>query len=174
MKALENRQIDSKREMDILDALQDIRARNARNERVGQSVDLLERIGLEEVETEEDRQRKLEEEEDEELVRQVFSKIPIAGSSALPSHTSSSSPTSSGNPDDPSVTSITTSVPQMTVKRKADGQEPDLHALLPESTRVLISSKASLAPAAKKAKTGTKNSLGIKIVKGKGKAPIKT
>ncbi|THH05434.1 hypothetical protein EW146_g9903, partial [Bondarzewia mesenterica] len=35
MKALENRTTDSKREMDILDALQDIRARNARNERVG-------------------------------------------------------------------------------------------------------------------------------------------
>jgi len=39
MKALENRTVDSKREMDILDALQDIRARNARNERVGQSTD---------------------------------------------------------------------------------------------------------------------------------------
>jgi Saf4/Yju2 protein len=35
MKALENRTTDSKREMDILDALQDIRSRNARNERIG-------------------------------------------------------------------------------------------------------------------------------------------
>src|SRR3954453_13718878 len=34
MKALENRTVDSKREMDILDALQDIRARNSRNERL--------------------------------------------------------------------------------------------------------------------------------------------
>jgi hypothetical protein len=35
MKVLEHRTQDSKRETDILDALQDIRARNARNERVG-------------------------------------------------------------------------------------------------------------------------------------------
>ena len=75
MKALENRTVDSKREMDILDALQDIRARNARNERVGQSVDLLERIGMEEIETEEDRERQLAEEEDEKLVREVFAQV---------------------------------------------------------------------------------------------------
>ena len=57
MKALENRTVDSKREMDILDALQDIRARNARNERVGQDVDLEARITPQEVETEEDMER---------------------------------------------------------------------------------------------------------------------
>lgn len=34
MKALENRTIDSKREMDILDALDEIRLRNARSERL--------------------------------------------------------------------------------------------------------------------------------------------
>lgn len=72
MKALENRTVDSKREMDVLDALQDIRARNARNERVGHSVDLLANIGIEELENEEDRERKRLEEEDEKLVREVF------------------------------------------------------------------------------------------------------
>ncbi|PBL03002.1 hypothetical protein ARMGADRAFT_1110718 [Armillaria gallica] len=40
-KALENRITDSKREMDILDAPQDIRARDARNERAGNTVDVL-------------------------------------------------------------------------------------------------------------------------------------
>ncbi|KAI6036868.1 DUF572-domain-containing protein [Pisolithus microcarpus] len=65
MKALENRTIDAKREMDILDALQDIKARNARNDRAGQTIDLAARATVEEVETEEDRQRRLEEEEDE-------------------------------------------------------------------------------------------------------------
>jgi len=75
MKALENRTTDSKREMDILDALQDIRARNARNERMGHTVDLLADIGVEELENEEDTERKRLEEEDEKLVREVFSKV---------------------------------------------------------------------------------------------------
>lgn len=158
MKALENRTTDSKREMDILDALQDIRARNARNERVGSNaVDLLARITVEEIETEGDQQRKQEEAEDDELVRQVFSKVPLAAGGAS---TSASQQSASG-----------TAVPQITVKRKADGAEPDVLALLPESTKTLISSKASLlAPPAKKMKKDTK-AFGIKIVKGKAKVP---
>jgi hypothetical protein len=138
MKALENRTTDSKREMDILDALQDIRARNARNERAGHSVDLLERIGLEEVADEEDREKKRFEEEDEKLVREVFSKVSTSGSAA--------------------------SEKVVTVKRKADDMEPDLHSLLPESTRALISSKAAGLHVAKQKKT---NSLGVKLIKKK-------
>jgi hypothetical protein len=144
MKALENRTTDSKREMDILDALQDIRARNARNERAGHSVDLLERIGLEEVADEEDREKKRFEEEDEKLVREVFPKV--------------SMPSTSGPADNE------TSEKVVTVKRKADDMEPDLHSLLPESTRVLISSKAAGLHAAKQKKT---NSLGVKLIKKK-------
>lgn len=137
MKVLENRTVDSKREMDILDALQDIRARNARNERVGQSVDLLATISKEEIETEQDIQKRLQDEEDEAIVRAVFSKVPVAGSS---------------------------SEATITVKRKADNLEPDLASLLPESTKALISTKvSSSAPLAKKKKTT--NSLGIKIKK---------
>ena len=72
MKALENRTVDSKREMDVLDALQDIRARNARNERMAhRDEDLVARITAEEPETEEDRQRRLEDEEDERLEEQL-------------------------------------------------------------------------------------------------------
>jgi hypothetical protein len=73
MRALENRTTDSKREMDILDALQDIRARNARNERVGE--DKLQKLfePIEEPDEEELERRKADE-EDEALVRQVFSK----------------------------------------------------------------------------------------------------
>ena len=68
MKALENRTVDSKREMDILDALQDIRARNARNERVAQqSVDLVANITREEIETEEDQERREAEEEENSI-----------------------------------------------------------------------------------------------------------
>ena len=144
MKALENRTVDSKREMDILDALQDIRARNARNERVEQSVDLLDRIGLEEIEDEEDREKKIADEEDEKLVREVFSKVTVPG----------------GSSGDASSSTVT-------VKRKAEGEEPELRSLLPEATRELISSKAASIPVVKKRKVAT-NSLGIKIRK---KAP---
>lgn len=165
MKALENRTVDSKREMDILDALQDIRARNARNERVGQSVDLLEKIAMEEIETEEDMQKKLEEEEDERLVRQVFSKVsmPVAG------------PSGSGSPSTPTAeTGLQKEEKVITVKRKADGEEPDLHALLPEATRALIASKVAAVPVVKKRKTDLKNSLGIKIKKAPSKAAAAT
>jgi Saf4/Yju2 protein len=81
MKVLENKTVDSKREMDILDALQDIRARNARNERVGLSEGLLAKIGLEE--TEDDTERKRLEEEDERLVQEVFSKVSTSGNSVV-------------------------------------------------------------------------------------------
>ena len=59
----------------------------------------------------------------------------------------------------------------MTVKRKADGEEPDLHSLLPESTRALVTSKIT-APVVKKRKTDLKNSLGIKIKKAPAKAVV--
>ena len=56
MKVLENRTTDSKREMDLLDALHDIRSRNVRNERVGHSEDLISRVGREAVVSPEDEQ----------------------------------------------------------------------------------------------------------------------
>jgi len=157
MKALENRTVDSKREMDILDALQDIRARNARNERLGHSVDLVARIGVEEIETEEDLRRKMEAEEDEKLVRQVFSKVsmPAAG------------PSGSG-------TGLLQEEKVVTVKRKAEGDEPDLHSLLPETTRTLIASKVAAVPVVKKRKMDGKNSLGIKIKKASAKTAAAT
>lgn len=153
MKALENRQVDSKREMDILDALQDIRDRNARNERVGQAKadELIEKLGLQEIEDEEARQKRLEEEEDERLVREVFSKV-------------SSKPVVAplnGNGDDDEAS---TPPPQtITIKRKAEvlstGSQESL--VLPS----LVTAKPHL-PAVKKQKT-TANVLGIKVVKKK-------
>ncbi len=140
MKVLENRTVDSKREMDVLDALQDIRARNARNERTGHSVDLLARIKVQDIEDEEKAEQQKLEEEDEKLVQEVFSKVamPVSGSDG------------------------TTVV---TVKRKADDVEPSLSSLLPDSTRALIAS-TSLQPAAKKKKA---NTLGIKVKRAKAK-----
>lgn len=160
MKALENRTLDSKREMDILDALQDIRARNARNERVAQenSAELLDKIAHDEVEREEEQQKRLEDEEDERLVREVFSKVNAGGPSGI---ARDDSPTEDSPPPPSSVT----------VKRKADGAEPELHALLSDNAKSLLLNKPS-APIVKKRKTGLSNSLGIKVVK-KGKAPTK-
>ena len=63
MKALENRTVDPKRKMDILDALHDIRARNSRNQRVGQLLKLTYAsvcIGREVVASPKDRRPRLE------------------------------------------------------------------------------------------------------------------
>ena len=160
MKALENRTVDAKREMDILDALQDIRAKNAKYERVGQSVDLVARIRVEDLETEEDQRRREEEEEDEKLVREVFSRVsmpaPPSGQSSDSSQSQSETPTSQ----------------PVTVKRKAGDIEPEIQNLLPESTRELIKSKAAVAaPLAKKPKPDLKSKLGIKVAK-KGKVAV--
>ncbi|KAG0706347.1 DUF572-domain-containing protein [Suillus ampliporus] len=162
MKALENRTVDAKREMDILDALQDIRARNARNERVGQAADLGARLIVEEEETEEERELRLAEEEDEKLVREVFSKV------SMPAAPGSSSLATDGSGDTPTEA---TSPQLVTIKRKADDVEPDLRSLLPESTRVLLDAKSVGAPPAKKPKSDLKNKLGIKIAK-KGKVAV--
>ncbi|KAF8623973.1 hypothetical protein AX15_006127 [Amanita polypyramis BW_CC] len=145
MKVLENRTIDSKREMDILDALQDIRARNARNERVGQTIDLIAHTGKDEIESEEDAERKKLEEEDEKRVREVFSRVSVLSTTSDNDGTQSSA--------------------CMTIKRKADDEEPPLHSLLPESTRALLDTKTGVAQPAKKPRVNTKVALGIKVKK---------
>jgi len=164
MKVLENRTSDSKREMDILDALQDIRARNARNERVAanNSSELLDKIARDEVEQDEETDRRLAEEEDEMLVREVFSKVHAPGSS-IPSATRRSQ---NGEEDDVQIGPQST--PSVTLKRKADGAEPELHHLLSESAKSLLQTKS--LPLTKKKKTGPSLSLGIKVIKTKGKA----
>ncbi|KAF9122830.1 hypothetical protein BGW39_009473 [Mortierella sp. 14UC] len=71
MKALENRTQDSKREMEIMDALDEIRTRNALNERVDAADAVLDRMHG----TEEDialKQQQLEDEEDDRLAKAVF------------------------------------------------------------------------------------------------------
>ncbi|KAG0365612.1 CWC16 protein [Gamsiella multidivaricata] len=73
MKALENRTQDSKREMEIMDALDEIRTRNALNERLDADT-LLDKL----VDSEQDirlRQQQQEDEEDERLARAVFKDV---------------------------------------------------------------------------------------------------
>lgn len=177
MKALENRTTDSKREMDILDALQDIRARNARNERVG--ISDAERALDARIEIDpEDEKKRLEDEEDEKLVRQVFAKIPIATDGAGPSGSGSKpdSVNEDGSPpgDDPATPDTPgTSLPSapapstITVKRKAGDVAPDLKALLSDSHRAMVT-KPSAPPPAKKRRGDLAGLLGVKP-KGKNK-----
>jgi hypothetical protein len=171
MKALENRTVDSKREMDILDALQDIRAKNARIERVGQgqTLDLLERLGMQEIEDEEDMRKRLEEEEDERLVREVFSKVP--GPSKLDTLSVELPPNNSPEPESAVDTAATSTPPSplrtVTIKRKADGIEPEIGTLVANngnSARPV--SVKPMQPPAKKKKLAA-NSLGIKVIKKK-------
>ncbi|PVG04563.1 DUF572-domain-containing protein [Serendipita vermifera] len=140
MKALENRAVDSKREMEILDALQDIRARNSRMERVDDKAIeemLARRLNEETLELdEEELQKKIWDEEDEKEVRRVFSKIDDDGAGG-----------------------------RVILKRKADGEAPDVKSLLSDSTKAILDTKATQPPPSKKPKTALANSLGIKTAK---------
>jgi hypothetical protein len=157
MKALENRTVDSKREMDILDALQDIRARNARNERIhrtGEVSDLLQPSPPEAL-TEEEIERRRAEDEDEELVRQVFSRVdgPSSSSSLLQGD---------GDAGDGKKPII--------VKRKAELLEDD-----DAESKASTSNLSRLTPQvqiSKKRKSDLAKSLGIKVSKGKGPAKV--
>ncbi|KAK0539821.1 Pre-mRNA-splicing factor cwf16 [Tilletia horrida] len=84
MKALEARTLESKREMEVLDALQDIQTRNARNERADTDA-ILARLhsgkGKGKMLDPEEEERRRAEEEDEVLVRKYFSRaedVPLA------------------------------------------------------------------------------------------------
>jgi len=169
MKVLENRTHDSKREMDILDALQDIRARNARNERVaaGGSAELLDKLARQEEEDEEEREKRLADEEDERLVREVFSKVRTAGvgsSSSMPVEDEDSA--DEKEQEEPA--------PTVTIKRKAEGEAPDLRQLLAETEEksAPVTKPVLPVPSFKKQKMDLTKSLGIKLKKGKGKAPV--
>ncbi|DAZ99106.1 TPA: hypothetical protein N0F65_008411 [Lagenidium giganteum] len=70
MKALENRTLDSKREMDILDALDEIKAINQRHAKVDTDALLHNITHKNQAEAEEEAKKQLE--EDQELVRRVF------------------------------------------------------------------------------------------------------
>lgn len=160
MKQLEERTLDSRREMEIMDALQDIRTRNARLERVdadavlaklhdrpnGPSGSLASSSAIEGQE-----QAQAAEEEDEALVRKYFGK-------AL---------------DGPSL-SANGSASGVTVKRKLlddHEAEPDVHTLLAlkaasqpgvalTHTSASTTPSASAAPAAKKKKNAP-NAFGL-------------
>eukprot|EP01113_Clastostelium_recurvatum_P017468 TRINITY_DN2049_c0_g1_i2.p1 TRINITY_DN2049_c0_g1~~TRINITY_DN2049_c0_g1_i2.p1 ORF type:complete len:304 (+),score=74.69 TRINITY_DN2049_c0_g1_i2:186-1097(+) len=80
MKALENRTVDNRLEMDILDALDEIRSINARTSKV--TPEQLEKI----INEAEERQRKKDDEEDEAITRAAFMKGEPEGDDPYESH----------------------------------------------------------------------------------------
>lgn len=74
MKALENKTFDSKREIDIMDALDDVRLLNAAHEKVDLD-SLLQSISKKKTsdELEAEVTKKKEQDEDEEIIREIFS-----------------------------------------------------------------------------------------------------
>ncbi|GAA6046857.1 hypothetical protein JCM3770_005678 [Rhodotorula araucariae] len=187
MAALENKAIDSKREMDILDALQSIKSRNARLERAGKgdSERILEHIsshaevgdsGLERKLTEYEERQRREEEEDEEEVRRVFGRAYLDGVPDIeldggPSESSGSEPTTPRDGEDLPVASGSGSTPvppkpaATTVKRKLDAVEPTAASLLSAESKAIVGkSFGTMAPPKKKkASNALANKLGIKI-----------
>ncbi|WFD42239.1 Pre-mRNA-splicing factor cwf16 [Malassezia psittaci] len=87
MKALEQRTIESQREMEIMDALQDIRTRNARHERVDPDA-VIQGLATgkrrSELETTRGEKQDTDADEDEALVQKYFGKRSKKGSSQLP------------------------------------------------------------------------------------------
>jgi len=161
MKVLENRTQDSKREMEILDALQDLRARNARLERVAAGDGAIDALGGRDDEEldEEALRKKAEEEEDEEIIRRVFSKVPGPSTSSIGGTLEVAS---TRKPDGDEASSNTTpSIPSssITIKRKADFLEPQLDDTIESAVKAVM---PKAPPPAKKKKSEMLSALGIK------------
>ncbi|TIA89459.1 hypothetical protein E3P99_02067 [Wallemia hederae] len=143
MKQLEQRTLESKREMEIMDALSDIRTRNAKNERVDVH-DVLSKVGKRSTqELNEEDVRKIElEQQDEDEVAKVFGKI------------KRSAGTDQDNDEEES---------HISVKRKLD--EPTLESLLSDKARQCLKPATTpAAPAAAPAQKKKKESkLGVKL-----------
>jgi hypothetical protein len=141
MKALERRQNEAKREMEVMDALQDIRTRNARLDRVDADA-VLQRVA------EKGKERMLEEEqkaaiEDEELVKRYFGRDlaarPASASAdhiETPARSSNDSPHTSEDIDAASAgPAVKRARRRSSVDTLDDEREPDVASLLSEGAR---------------------------------------
>ncbi|CAD6985619.1 unnamed protein product [Tilletia controversa] len=172
MKALEARTRESKREMEVLDALQDIQSRNARNERADTNA-ILDRLAKgkgraeEDVLDPEEEERRRLEEEDEVLVRKFFSRaedVPLGNDDEedVLGEGLVGAATQAGPEDDdaseharqistPATASTSkgkeraggSSSSGLTVKRAISEVEPEITSLLSEKARALLSSSSS-------------------------------
>lgn len=171
MKALEQRTIESQREMEILDALQDIRTRNARHERVDPDA-VLQSVALgkrkHDAPANEGHAPTQEEEEDEALVQKYFGKrhapntteaAPKAASNEAPADPSAEVPNNPPRtaPTDPPPTHVAPPTPAMSTApapptsppSKSPHAVPDAASLLSETSRAQIQSLAKPAAAPK-------------------------
>lgn len=154
MAALENKAVDSKREMDILDALQELKTRNARIERAGKegSEKFLERVstgaemgdeGMKQKLTEFELKKKQDELDDEEEVRKVFGRAYVAGVPDIELEnggvSSSEDEDTPGTPKDGEpIASGSGSGREAPVKRKLEAVEPTPASLLSAASRSIV------------------------------------
>lgn len=187
MAALENKSVDSKREIEILDALQELRTRNARIERVNKrdgsgEMGVDDRDGSAVVLTVgkgkdvEEEARKREMEADEEEVRKVFGRAFVSGVPDIElggGGPSSSSDDASSSSDSEASTSSAPAPPSTaSIKRKLDSREPTPAELLSASSRSIIApsgvTAGKMGPPIKTAKKKGNDlaaKLGIKLKK---------
>ena len=192
MAALENKSVDSKREMDILDALQELKTRNARMERAAKSgdaargltakegvssaVEVGDRSIVKKIDEMEERRRK-EEEADEEEVKKIFGRAYVSGVPDIemddPSLSPASSSHSSGNDAEGEASGSGSSI-ATSIKRKLEAVEPTPAELLSAGLRSIVSGGVkvggSMGPPAKKKGKGKGNNdlankLGIRLKK---------
>ncbi|CAH7683477.1 CWC16 protein [Phakopsora pachyrhizi] len=192
MRNLERNQIESKREMEILDKLQEIRTRNARLERSinsrgpdGLLTSVSSRIqtDLSDMMDLEAQERRLKElEEDEAEVARYFSKqsaqtnltsitsikedddneLIASGSGTRPEDNLEKSSAY----DQAEVEGDQPKEKTITIKRKfTESAEPEVKSLLSESAREMLPSGGFIKPVLKKKKNLSANLLGIKILK---------
>lgn len=161
MKSLERRTQEAKREMEIMDALQDIRTRNARLDRV--NADEILQHHLEKGKGRAFEHQRLEDEEDEALVRKYFGKDLSAAKSSRPGRLSAQSKGEAGvdEPQSASGSSRSPSTPEdeaahtqasgLSVKRARPeneeddiDKEPDIKSLLSDKARERIQTSVAL------------------------------
>ncbi|CAO1630833.1 unnamed protein product [Jaminaea pallidilutea] len=160
MALLEARQAEAKREMDVEDALQDLRTRNARIDRVDAG-DVMERLAQRRAAKDridpEAEERQRAEEEDEALVRQYFSKaedMDLMGGEDEQRELKEAlagggqgdfDEASEGSASTPSRSSVSSPRPVVVKRLVGSGEEvePEATSLLSERARGLLSSTAS-------------------------------